>query len=618
MSKIAIDFRAGTLKRNEECVVGIDLGTTNSLIAYIRDGNAMCIGDKDGGNVLVPSIVHIDQENRIWVGDQAKRMLSINPESTVYSVKRLMGKSFQDIAQNQFQFSYSFSTDQSDRLIAIKINDRYYSPVELSAFILKSLKERGEKILNKKIAKAVITVPAYFNDNQRQATKDAGRLAGLDVMRIINEPTAASLAYGIGLDPSESKKVLVYDLGGGTFDVSVLQIEQGVFEVLATNGDNFLGGDDIDYAVMKYWASQFGFYLPEDFKQRNMLRLLAEEAKIALSDHLTHTTVFNDTVLTLDQKILEDLTLPLLDRTIQLCQSALKDARAKVEDIDDVILVGGSTKMPIIKKRLEQFFKRSIPQTVDPDQAVALGAAIQADILSGNRKDTLLLDVTPLSLGIETIGGLMDVVVPRNSKIPTQMSRQYSTSKDGQTKLKISVYQGERDLVEHNRLLGEFILVGIPPMPAGMPKLEVGFQIDADGILKVSAKELRSGIEQSIEIKSQFTLRQEEIANMLKDSLHFAQQDIQQKALIEAVNEARNIIQSSYKFIEQNKSWLSDEQITRLQHHISKLKQSIGRNRKDEILQIMEELNEYAKPLSHEALNRLVNEHLSGNKIGDL
>jgi molecular chaperone HscA len=456
----------------------------------------------------------------------------------------------------------------------VQVGSKFYSPIELSSFILKKLAERAEHILKTPVTKAVITVPAYFNDAQRQATRDAGKLAGLDVLRIINEPTAASLAYGLGMRNDETKTVAVYDLGGGTFDISILHIANGIFEVLSTNGDTYLGGDDFDRAIVNYWTEKAAISNQELSSNKSLaqeFRLEAEKIKKLLSsnDSFTGMVAKKEFELTINE--FEKLAKPFVERTIQCCINSLKDAQLNTTDIDEVVMVGGSTRVPLVKKSVADFFGRALHDSLNPDEVVALGAAVQADILAGNNKDFLLLDITPLSLGIETMGGLMDVLMPRNSKIPSKVARQYTTQKDGQGSMRISVYQGERDLVKDNRKLAEFNLTGIPGMPAGMPKVEVSFLVNADGILVVKAKELRSGIEQSIEVKPQYGLTDEEVEKMLLDSITYAKGDMQIRALVEAQTEAKQIIEITGGFIEKNRSFLTENEIIATQQAINNL-----------------------------------------------
>lgn len=513
MAKISINLATGSLQK-EEIIVGIDLGTTNSLVAFINpDKNAQVINDA-GKGVLVPSIVHFGTAGDVTVGNEAKDYLVTDPQNTIFSVKRLLGRSYKDIENYKDFFSYKVIDDDSESLVKINVGDKFYTPIELSGMILKELKARAEHALKTPVNRAVITVPAYFNDSQRQATRDAGKLAGLDVLRIVNEPTAASLAYGIGLNPEETKTIAVYDLGGGTFDVSILQIQNGIFEVLSTNGDTFLGGDDFDRAIVDYWIEKNMLNKAElatNHELTQALRLKAEEAKKAFSHQSLFNEQLGDIWCTLDRNTFEQLILPKVQQTITACENALRDAGLTVEQIDEVVMVGGSTRTSLVKQMVADFFKRPVHDDVNPDEVVALGAAIQADILAGNRKDILLLDVTPLSLGIETMGGLMDVIIPRNSKVPTKAGRQYTTSKDGQVNMKIAVYQGERDLIKENRKLAEFELKGIPAMPAGFPKVDINFLLNADGILKIQAIELRSGVKQEIDVKPTYGITDDQV-----------------------------------------------------------------------------------------------------------
>lgn len=615
MAKIGINLKEGKIEE-KEIILGIDLGTTNSLIARVPEGSLVPVAIPGAENeVIVPSVVHFDEDGNALVGRAARKKLTEAPERTIYSVKRLLGKSYNDISDHSSYFSYKIIDDDTEGLVKIRVGDKFYSPIELSSEILKELKFRAEKALDAKVRKVVITVPAYFNDSQRQATRDAGKLAGLEVLRIVNEPTAASLAYGIGLNPSDTRKVAVYDLGGGTFDISILQIEQGVFEVLSTHGDTYLGGDDLDRAVVDFWMEKYGLSnLSSDDVQR--LRLLAEEAKIYLSDNDVFNGKFNDLSVGLTRKKFNELIIPIVERTLVSCKEAMNDSGLKINEIDEVVMVGGSTRVPLVRSEVSRFFEnKDLHIELDPDIVVALGAAVEADILAGNRKDILLLDVTPLSLGIETLGGLMDVLIPRNSKIPAKVGRQYTTSVDGQVNIQIGVFQGERDQVSENRKLAEFDLKGIPAMPAGLPKVEVSFMLDADGILQVGAKELRSGTEQNVIVRPQYGLTDQDVERMLMESLENAESDMQHRALIEAKTEAEQLIYATERFIDNNAAILSENEVSTTQKLVEALKTEISNKVKDRILAAQDELNEYTRPFAERAMDAAVGNALKGKKI---
>jgi molecular chaperone HscA len=620
MGKIAINIATGSLQQHE-MIVGIDLGTTNSLVAIIHPESRKPVVLKEyDGNTLVPSIVHFDNTGLVTVGDEAKNYLISEPHNTIFSVKRLMGKSYNDIKERSSFFSYKVIDDNTESLVKIQVGEKFYSPVELSSYILIELKKRAEHILKTPVTKAVITVPAYFNDAQRQATRDAGKLAGLDVLRIVNEPTAASLAYGLGMGNDETKTVAVYDLGGGTFDISVLRISNGIFEVLSTNGDTYLGGDDFDHAIVKYWIDQKGIKKEELRTHKSLaqeLRLKAEEAKKYLSNNENFKGEAGGEQLELKKAVFQKLIQSLVDKTIQCCKNALADAQLASSDIDEVIMVGGSTRVPLVKESVSKFFGREVHDELNPDEVVALGAAVQADILGGNNIDFLLLDITPLSLGIETMGGLMDVLIPRNTKIPSKAGRQYTTQKDGQNGMRISVFQGERDLVQANRKLAEFNLSGIPAMPAGLAKVEVSFLINADGILNVKAKELRSGVEQSIEVKPQYGLTDAEVEKMLMESIQHASADIKIRALVEAKTEAQQLIDTTQKFLNKNVEFLLPEEIAKTTKAIDDLRSGLDSENKDLIHQRTESLNEISRPYAERVMDMAISKAMSGKSIRD-
>ena len=618
MAKIGINIATGSLQK-AEMIVGIDLGTTNSLVAIIHPETKQPVALKEhDSSSLVPSVVHFDVFGNPEVGQGAKQFLETDPANTIFSAKRLMGKSYKDVSQSAGYFTYKVIDDNTDALVKVQVGSSFYSPTDLSSFILAELKKRAEHILKTPVTKAVITVPAYFNDAQRQATRDAGKLAGLDVLRIVNEPTAASLAYGLGLQKDAETTIAVYDLGGGTFDISILKITDGVFDVLSTNGDTYLGGDDIDRAIIDYWLAQKSIdikVLQTTPKLLQTIRLSAEEAKITLTSTDQFETTIEGKVYQITKPVFEGLITTIIGKTIDCCKNALADAKLTAGQIGAIVMVGGSTRIPAVKEAVASFFGKPVNDSINPDEVVALGAAVQADILAGNNKDFLLLDITPLSLGIETMGGLMEVLVPRNSKVPTQVGRQYTTHVDGQSSMRISVYQGERDLVKDNRKLAEFNLSGIPGMPAGLPKVDIQFLLNADGILVVKAKELRSGVEQIIEVKPALDLTDDQVEKMLQDSIENAAADMVLRALVEARTEGEQLLAVTEKFMVKHQFLLSPEEVTQTALALQALQLAITMEDKNLIQSKIEALNETTRPFAERAMDEAVKGALKGKSI---
>ncbi len=606
-------------------VIGIDLGTTNSVVAYLEGGQPVVIPNKEGSR-LTPSVVAFTKQNEILVGQLAKRQAITNPKNTIFSIKRLMGRRYDDpeVEKARRVLPYEIVPGKHGEA-CVKIGDRVYTPPEISALILRKLKEDAEEYLGEKITEAVITVPAYFNDSQRQATKDAGKIAGLEVKRIINEPTAAALAYGLGKGKEEV--IAVYDLGGGTFDISILEIGEGVFEVKATAGDTFLGGDDFDRRLMDYIIDEFrkdqGIDLRGDQMALQRLKEAAEKAKCELSTALQ--TEINlpfitadangpkHLVMTITRAKLEQLTMDLIERTIGPCEQAMKDAGLTPEDIDAVVLVGGMTRMPKVQEVVERVFKKEPRRGVNPDEVVAVGAAIQAGVLKGEVKDVLLLDVTPLSLGLETLGGVFTKIIERNTTIPVSKSQVFTTAADNQTTVEIHVLQGERPMARDNFSLGRFQLTGIPPAPRGVPQIEVKFDIDADGILHVSAKDLATGKEQAITIKASSGLSREEIERMIREAELHAEEDRRKREEAELRNQADNLVYTVEKTLRESGEKLSSSTRSTVEGALSGLREALKGSDIADIRRKMDDLQAASHTMAQELYQKTAQ---SGNTSG--
>ena len=607
-------------------IIGIDLGTTFSCVAVMESGDAKVLENSEGGRTT-PSVVAFTDKGERLVGSLAKRQAVTNAQNTVYSVKRLMGQKFDSANVKHWHERASYDIVKADNGDAwVKIKDKNYSPPEVSAFVLQKMKKTAEDYLGQKVTRAVITVPAYFNDAQRQATKDAGKIAGLHVERIINEPTAAALAYG--LDKKGDRKIAVFDLGGGTFDISVLELGSGVFEVKATNGDTFLGGEDFDLTIVEFLAQEFkkenGIDLKRDKIALQRLKEASEKAKVELSSSVE--TDINLPFITADQSgpkhlnvkltrsKLESLCAELIDRVEGPCRNVLKDAKLSASEIEDVILVGGMTRMPKVQEKVKAIFGKEPHKGVNPDEVVALGAAIQGGVLQGEVKDVLLLDVTPLSLGIETLGGVFTKIIERNTTIPTKKSQVFSTAQDNQPAVTVHVLQGEREMAPDNKSLARFDLVGIPPAPRGMPQIEVTFDIDANGIVHVHAKDKGTGKEQSVEVRASSGLSDTEIQKMVKDAEAHADEDKKKSTLVQARNMADNMIYTTEKSLKEHGDKVDEATKKDIEVALTKTKNALSKESADELNSAIEELNKTSHKLSEAIYKASAQKEEAGQK----